>query len=223
MLLKDKKVIVTGGPTREWLDPVRFISNPSTGKMGISISDEALKRSREVVFIHGPIDERLIEMKKYRTVAVESTTDMLEAVMNELEDGAVVIMSAAPADYTAAEKSPEKIKKGEGELSLKLKRTPDILKNIAQARDEGKFADLFVVGFAAETVNIDEYAKEKLASKKLEMICLNDVSREDAGFGTDTNIITIFKKNGSEVKLPKLTKDGLSEKIFDQIQFELSR
>ena len=223
MLLKDKKIIVTGGPTREWLDPVRFISNASSGKMGICLADEAFHRGRETVFIHGPIESALVKGKPYRVVSVDSTDDMLNAVVAELVDGAVLVMSAAPADYTAQEKSREKIKKSDDDIVLHLKKTPDILKNVAALREAGRFSDLFVVGFAAETTNLEEYATTKLRVKNLEMICLNDVSHPDAGFSIDTNIITIFKKDGSRIKLPKLSKQGASEKIFDQVEFELSR
>ena len=223
MLLKDRKIIVTGGPTREWLDPVRFISNASSGKMGISLADEAYRRARETVFIHGPVENSLLAGKPYRIVAVDSTEEMLNAVVAELAEGAVLIMSAAPADYTALERAPEKIKKNDDEIVLHLRKTPDILKNVASLRETGRFRDLFVVGFAAETTNLEEYATTKLRSKNLEMICLNDVSHPDAGFCIDTNIITIFKKDGSQIKLPKLSKNGASEKIFDQVEFELSR
>ncbi len=221
MSLKDRKVIVTGGPTREWLDPVRFISNPSTGKMGVAIADAACGRSRETVFIHGPIDNRLLEGKPFRTESVESTTDMLNAVLKELEDGAVLIMSAAPADYTAGRVSENKIKKEGDELLLTLKKTPDILKNVAKKRQEGVYKDLFVVGFAAETTNVEEYARGKLKDKNLEMICLNDVSRKGAGFGSETNIVVIFNRDGNSIKLPILSKRDVAEKIFDRIEEQM--
>jgi phosphopantothenoylcysteine decarboxylase/phosphopantothenate--cysteine ligase len=124
MSLKDRKLIVTGGPTREWLDPVRFISNPSTGKMGAAIADEGLKRCREVVFIHGPIDSSLYEGKPYRSVAVDSTDEMLSAVLSELTEDSVLVMAAAPADYRAMERSKEKIKKEGEEILLALRKTP---------------------------------------------------------------------------------------------------
>ncbi|MFW5771429.1 MAG: phosphopantothenoylcysteine decarboxylase, partial [Spirochaetota bacterium] len=135
MLLKDRKLIVTGGPTREWLDPVRFISNPSSGKMGIAIADAGEKLCREVVFIHGPVHPSLIKEKQYRTVSIESTSDLLEKVINELEPGAILIMAAAPADYTPLEKSRTKMKKKDDELVITLARTPDILKNVTQKKD----------------------------------------------------------------------------------------
>lgn len=221
MFLKDRKIVVTGGPTREWLDPVRFLSNPSTGKMGVAIAEEALKRGKEVVFVHGPMDDRLLDGKKFTTRNVESTSDMLAAVLDELIDGAVLIMSAAPADYTAAKVSDEKIKKQGDEMTLTLKKTPDILKNVAEKRDAGEMKDLFVVGFAAETTNVEEYALGKLKEKKLEMICLNDVSRRGAGFGTETNIIVIYNKDGNSIKLPMLSKRDVAEKIFDRIEEQL--
>jgi phosphopantothenoylcysteine decarboxylase/phosphopantothenate--cysteine ligase len=222
MHFKDRKIIITGGPTREWLDPVRFISNPSTGKMGIALADEAFRRGGETVFIHGPIDMQLVEDKPYRTVKVESTGDMLRAVMDEIRDYGLLIMSAAPADYTAASPSATKIKKTEDELTLTLKKTPDILKNVAVKRQEGGLDHLFVVGFAAETDNVEEYALGKLKSKNLDMICLNDVSRKGAGFGTETNIIVIFNRDGVRIKLPILSKADVAVKIFDRIETQLS-
>lgn len=221
MLLKDRKVIVTGGPTREWLDPVRFISNPSTGRMGVAIAEAAHERARETVFIHGPMDSRLFEEKPFRIEEVESTSDMLEAVLKELEDGALLIMSAAPADYTAGEPSENKIKKSGDELVLTLKKTPDILKNVAIKRKENGWDNLFVVGFAAETTNVEEYALGKLRDKNLDMICLNDVSRKGAGFGSETNIIVIYNRDGRSIKLPILSKRDVAEKIFDRIEEQM--
>ncbi len=116
MLLRERKVIVTGGPTREWLDPVRFISNPSSGKMGLAIADEGFKRTRETVFIHGPIEQSLLSNKRYRCVPVETTAEMLSAVRNEIVLNSVLIMAAAPADYSPAKRSDQKIKKSERQL-----------------------------------------------------------------------------------------------------------
>ena len=130
-------------------------------------------------------------------------------------------MSAAPADYTPADKSPVKIKKNSDELVLTLKRTPDILKAVAAFRAEGRVKDVFVVGFAAETNDIEDYALEKLQTKNLDMICLNDVSARGAGFGTDTNIITIYKKNGGKVCLDMMAKHEAARKILEEIEVAL--
>jgi len=221
MLLKNKKIIVTGGPTREWIDPVRYISNASSGKMGIAIADEAVKRGREAVFIHGPINTTLLENKTYRTVPVESTADLLEAVLKELTPDTVLIMAAAPADYAPVKKSETKIKKGaeNDDLTLKLKKNPDILKHVAGKKEKDQsLKNIFVAGFAAETNNIEEYALKKLKEKNLDMICLNDVSRTGAGFAADTNIIIIFTRNGERIELPLLLKDEAAAKILDKIE-----
>ena len=221
MLLKDRKLIVTGGPTREWLDPVRFISNPSTGKMGVAIADEGEKRCRETVFIHGPIDERLYVGKPYRSVAVDTTQEMLDAVMSELEEGAVLVMSAAPADYRAIEISENKIKKEGEEITISLQKTPDILKNVAEKRKQGGLEQIFVVGFAVETTNVEEYAIGKLRDKNLDMICLNDVSKKGAGFASETNIVVIYNRDEVAIKLPILPKNDVAVKIFDRIEMQM--
>ncbi len=221
MLLKESKIIITGGPTREWIDPVRYISNASTGKMGIALADAAMELGREVVFIHGPIDASMIEGKKYRTISVDSTEDMLKAVLSEIGENSVLVMSAAPADYAPLEKVKEKIKKTDGEITLSMRKTPDILKNVAKARIENNIKNIFVAGFAAETTDTEKYALGKLVEKNLDMICLNDVSREGAGFGTDTNIMTIFFKDRSKIELPMLSKEDVAKEIFSYIEARL--
>ena len=223
MQLKDRKVIVTGGPTREWIDPVRFISNPSTGKMGVAIADICFQKARETVFIHGPVDPALVSMKKYRCVGVESTIDMLKSVAGELCENAVLIMAAAPADYSPVSKSERKIKKSDETLVLELKKTPDILKEVAAMKRDGRIGNVFTVGFAAETNNLEEYALRKLSEKNLDMICLNDVSQSGAGFGTDTNIITIFFRNGTRKDLPLISKHEVAARIVEEIEARLPR
>lgn len=221
MLLKECKIIVTGGPTREWIDPVRYISNASTGKMGIALADAAMELGIETVFIHGPIDASLLKDKKYRTISVDSTEDMLNAVLSEIGENSILVMSAAPADYAPIEKVKEKIKKTDGELTLKMRKTPDILKNVAKVRLEEGIKNIFVAGFAAETTDTEKYAKGKLVEKNLDMICLNDVSKEGAGFGTDTNIMTIFFKDRNKIELPLLTKEDVAKQIFTYIESQL--
>jgi len=219
--LSKRKIIITGGPTREWFDPIRFLSNASTGKMGVALADEASKLSGDVVFIHGPVSDSLLQNKKYRMVSVESTEDMLNAVLIELTDDSVLIMSAAPADYTPVQKSDLKIKKGDGEMSFELKRTPDILKNISKYREENSLNNLFMVGFAAETDNTEEYALGKLKSKGLNMICLNDVSQAGAGFGKDTNIMTVFINDGGRIDLPMQSKNEIAVEILKIVEIKL--
>lgn len=224
MLLEHKKIIVTGGPTREWIDPVRYISNASSGKMGIALADAAYAISENTIFIHGPIDESLLKGKEYRKIAVESTDDMLSAVISELTGDTVLIMSAAPADYAPLKKSEHKIKKESEDLRIDLKKNPDILKNVAKKRlANPEFKNIFVAGFAAETRNIEEYAVGKLREKNLDMICLNDVGRAGAGFAGDTNIITLFISDGRREELPLLSKKECAIMILQRIEMELEK
>jgi phosphopantothenoylcysteine decarboxylase/phosphopantothenate--cysteine ligase len=221
MLLKGSKIIVTGGPTREWFDPIRYISNASSGKMGIALADEAYKISKNTIFIHGPINENLVKDKPYECRKIETTTDLLEAVLNEIEENSVLIMCAAPADYTPIEKSEEKIKKQDGDVILHMKRTPDILKNVADTKKCRRLNNFFVTGFAAETMNTENYAMSKLIAKDLDMICLNDVSQAGAGFNVDTNVITLFTRSGLKIEFPILTKERAASEILKQIDAEL--
>ncbi len=222
MSLRDRKVIVTGGPTREWIDPVRYISNASSGKMGAALADAAHERSAETVFIHGPVDGSIIAGRPYRTVAVESTEDLLDAVMGELRGGAVLIMAAAPADYRPAERSGLKIKKKSDELRIDLVKNPDILKTVASRKAaDPSLEGIFVVGFAAETHDVEAYALTKLKEKDLDMICLNDVAKEGAGFSTDTNIVVVFTRGGGRLDFPLMTKKELAAGILDKIEDEL--
>ena len=162
-----------------------------------------------------------LKTKPYKCMAVETTADMLGAVLAEIDENSVLIMCAAPADYTPVEKSEEKIKKQDGDITLHMKRTPDILKNVAETRKSRKLKNIFVAGFAAETTNTESYAMSKLAAKDLDMICLNDVSKEGAGFGVDTNIMTLFTRTGLKIELPILTKDKAASEILKQIDAEL--
>jgi phosphopantothenoylcysteine decarboxylase/phosphopantothenate--cysteine ligase len=220
-VFSDYKIIITGGPTREWFDPVRYISNASSGKMGIALADESNKISENTCFIHGPINEHLLQKKPYRCIKVETTNDMLEAVLNEIGDNSVLIMCAAPADYTPVKKSDEKIKKQDENIFIEMKRTPDILKNVSLARESRNLNNLFVAGFAAETSNAEEYALAKLNEKNLDMICLNDVLKPGAGFGCDTNILTVFTRTGIKIELPILAKDKAASEILKLIEEEL--
>jgi len=222
MQLNDKKVIVTGGPTREWIDPVRYISNASSGKMGIAIADAAYNHCKELIFIHGPIDASLLSGKQYRCVGVESTCDMLAAITQELSPNLVLIMAAAPADYTPVTKSPIKIKKTNENLVIELKRNPDILKTIAHIKKEKKeLSSIALIGFAAETTDVIAYGKTKLIEKELAMICINDVSRSDTGFGSDYNEVTIMLADGRVFELHKMTKKEVAENIIQIITNEL--
>jgi phosphopantothenoylcysteine synthetase/decarboxylase len=222
MSLKDRKVVVTGGPTREWIDPVRYISNASSGKMGIALADAAGPRCAETVFVHGPIERSLLDGKKYRTVAVDTTGDLLDAVMREIGGSAVLIMAAAPADYRPASRSPVKIKKDGEHVMIGLVKNPDILKAVAARRSaEPELARLYTAGFAAETHDAEAYALEKLADKDLDMICLNDVGKPGAGFSVDTNIMTVFTRRGARAELALASKRDIAGKILDLIESDL--
>lgn len=221
MSLSDYKVIVTGGPTREWIDPVRYISNPSSGKMGIAIADEAHKRNCKTTLVHGPISEELLKGKSFDIVSIETTGELLDEVLEQIQEKTVLIMAAAPADYKPANRADQKIKKTESELLIRLEKNPDILKNVVNKIEQQAIDHVFVVGFAAETNDVEKHALSKLEAKKLNMICLNDVTRNGAGFGGDTNIITIFKKDGSKIELPRMTKEEAARNILDQIELDL--
>ncbi len=222
MRLRDRRIVVTGGPTREWIDPVRYISNASSGRMGIALADAAFVRAPDTVFIHGPMEAAMLSGREYAMIGVESTGDMLAAVRESLRENAVLIMAAAPADYTPAERSDRKIKKDSDDMVLKLKKTPDILKTLDGLVKSGDLAAFVPVGFAAETHDVENYARMKLREKGLHMICLNDVTRAGAGFGVDTNIITIFKKDGARLDLPLMKKDIAANRILDVIEEMLS-
>jgi phosphopantothenoylcysteine decarboxylase/phosphopantothenate--cysteine ligase len=215
--LSEYKFIITGGPTREWLDPFRFISNPSSGKMGVSIADAAYTFTHNVIFIHGPVDDTLISGKQYQTRLVDTTQSMCTAVLDALSDKAVLIMAAAPVDYTPVERSETKIKKKHTLLTLELKPTPDILKSAVQYSRDKNYKDFITVGFAAETNNTEEYAKKKLIEKELDYICLNNISIDGAGFVSDTNLLTVFSRNGKQYSLPKKTKTELAFDILSII------
>jgi phosphopantothenoylcysteine decarboxylase/phosphopantothenate--cysteine ligase len=191
--------------------------------MGVALADEAWRISQNTVFIHGPINEQLVQNKEFRCVKIESTSDLLQAVLSEIEEPCVLIMAAAPADYTPLEKSEEKIKKSDGDLTINMKRTPDILKNVAEAKAKKGLDKLYVVGFAAETNDTENYAKGKLVQKNLDMICLNDVSREGAGFNVDTNIMTLFTRDGKKIELPMMSKEKVAQEILKRIDTELAK
>jgi len=213
--LSEIKFIITGGPTREWLDPVRFISNPSSGKMGIALADAAYALSPQTVFIHGPIETALIKGRKYQSIAVESTSEMHDAVISELTDRSILIMAAAPADYMPKVKSSFKIKKKEESMTVEFVKTIDILRSIADLKCTTlKGKRLFISGFAAETNDIISYGQSKLKEKKLDMICINDVSRKEIGFQSNNNQILILTKNNEQIEIPLMEKIRAAEIIL---------
>lgn len=207
--LSGKTVLVTAGPTREAIDPVRFISNRSTGKMGYAIARAAGLRGARVILVSGPVS---IEPPLFaELVPVVSAEDMYNAVMKYKDDADIIIKSAAVADYTPVAVSSEKIKKQVGDMRIELKRTRDILKELGQSRRENQF----ICGFAMETENLIENAVRKLETKNVDMIVANSLKTEGAGFGTDTNVVTLITKDG-KTELPLMSKIDVAMKILDK-------
>ena len=211
--LVGKKVCVSAGPTREAIDPVRYISNNSTGKMGVEIAKMAAYRGAKVSLIMGPSNVFVPDF--ISRIDIKSAEDMYEEIMKISDSQDIIIKAAAVADYTPANYSDEKIKKKDGDLSIELSRTKDILKELGE-RKENNPKKQFICGFSMETENMEENSKNKLAKKNADMIVANNVKVEGAGFGTDTNVVTIFTKD-NEIRLDKLSKLEVAEKIFDEI------
>ncbi|KFC93642.1 phosphopantothenoylcysteine decarboxylase/phosphopantothenoylcysteine synthetase [Leminorella grimontii ATCC 33999 = DSM 5078] len=203
-------VLLTAGPTREALDPVRFITNHSSGKMGYSIARAAAARGANVTLVSGPVD--LAPPANVTIVNVTSALEMREAVMSRAAGQNIFIACAAVADYRALHIADEKIKKQGDELTLKMIKNPDIVAEVAAM----PAARPFVVGFAAETQNVEEYARSKLARKNLDLICANDVSRPGQGFNSDSNALHLYWSNG-EMSLPLSDKSLLGQKLMDEI------
>lgn len=192
--LTGKKVLITAGPTREFLDPVRFLSNPSTGKMGIAIAEAARARGAEVTLVLGPVTER--KPVGVEVVDVVSADEMAREVLARIDGADYFVASAAVSDWRPAKRAPQKVKKGEGDEQVVLVRTPDVLAE-ASARVQGRAKRPVLIGFAAETERVVENAKEKLARKQLDFIVANDVSQAGAGFAVDTNRVQVLGKDGS--------------------------
>jgi phosphopantothenoylcysteine decarboxylase / phosphopantothenate---cysteine ligase len=206
--LAGEKLVVTAGPSREPLDPVRYISNRSSGKMGYALARAAARRGAEVVLVSGPT--ALTTPAGVKLTPVNTAAEMRQAILDEYAACTAVIMAAAVADYHPAEFSAGKIKRGKGPLDVRLEPNPDILKELGRRKD-GKL----LIGFAAETGNLDANAEKKLREKNLDMIVANDVTKEGSGFDGDTNIATIFDCRGATRALPLMTKDELADKVFD--------
>ena len=209
--LKGKKALVTAGPTYEAIDPVRFIGNHSSGKMGLAIANELFSRGADVTFVLGPSGIKVPD--NFKTIRVKSAADMLAACINEFNDKDILVMSAAVADYTPVTVADEKIKKNSDTFSIELKKTTDILKELG-AKKNGK---QLLIGFALETNNEKEYALKKLSSKNADMIILNSLNDSGAGFGYDTNKITIFDKKGNEYSFDTKTKQEVAADIVNTI------
>ncbi|MCM3726001.1 bifunctional phosphopantothenoylcysteine decarboxylase/phosphopantothenate--cysteine ligase CoaBC [Neobacillus cucumis] len=208
--LKGKTVIITAGPTREKIDPVRFISNHSSGKMGYALAEESVKQGARVILVSGPVS--LSAPQGVELVKVESAEDMYQAVLKYFDTADVVIKTAAVADYRPKVTFDHKVKKQAGDTNIELERTNDILFELGKRK-----ANQLLVGFAAETDHLEEYAKKKLLNKNADMIVANNVKTEGAGFGTDTNIVTLFKRYGEVIRLPLMSKNEVAVKIIEEI------
>ena len=209
--LKGKKILVTAGPTQEKIDPVRYITNHSTGKMGYEIARVAMLRGAEVILVSGKTNIPKVPFVK--TIDILSAKDMFDAVKSQFENVDIVIKSAAVADYRPMQVSDEKIKKKDGDMSINLERTDDILKYIGKNRKPNQF----ICGFSMETSNMIENSREKLKRKNIDMIVANNLKEDGAGFGVDTNLVTIITKD-SEISLELMSKEKVAFSILDSIK-----
>lgn len=212
---KGKKIMVTAGPTREPVDPVRYISNRSSGKMGYAIAEEAIREGADVTLISGPT--ALEPPVGAKVIHVETTEEMYNAVMSNLEVD-VVIKAAAPSDYRPQNYSNEKIKKADSDLHVEMTKNPDILKTIGAMKQ-----NQILVGFAAETENVEAYAKKKLSEKNLDFIVANNVKAAGAGFDHDTNIVSIYEENGNETHYDLMDKSRVAEIVLGKVYERLSK
>lgn len=207
--LRGKTVLISAGPTREKIDPVRYLSNYSSGKMGYAIAEVAQYLGANVILISGPVS--LKPPVGVQIIRVESAEEMYEAVLQYFDEADIVIKSAAVSDYRPKKIFQQKMKKQSQELVIELERTVDILAELGKRKKAQ-----FLIGFAAETNHVEEYAKQKLQSKNADMIVANNVMQEGAGFGTDTNIVTFYKANNEKKQFPKLTKHEVAYEILKE-------
>lgn len=208
--LAGKRVLVTAGPTRESIDPVRFITNHSTGKMGYAVARQAMLRGAEVTLVSGPVS---IDPPPFvRVVNVSSAKDMFEAVKVNFADADIIIKTAAVADYTPESTADEKIKKSDGSLSIQIKRTADILKWLGENKRDGQV----LCGFSMETENMLENSRAKLQKKNADLIAANSLRDEGSGFGTDTNHLVLIKRDGV-TDLPLLSKSDAADRLLDEL------
>jgi len=207
--LAGEAVLVTAGPTCEDIDPVRFLTNRSSGKMGYAVAAAAARRGAKVLLVSGPTS--LETPQGVERVNVRSAEDMQQAVHARFSDCTMAIFAAAVADYRPVEKSGEKIKRAKEAITLRLEPNPDILASVAREKGER-----LVVGFAAETEHVAENARKKLTQKNADLIVANDVSAEGAGFDVDTNIVTLFSRDGRDLPLPRLSKAEVAQRILDE-------
>jgi len=208
--LEGETILVSAGPTCEDLDPVRYITNRSSGKMGYAVAEAAAKRGAKVFLVSGPVN--LETPAGIERIDVRTAEEMHRAVVEQFAQASVAILAAAVADYRPVERRGEKIKKGVAPLAISLEPTTDIL--AAVARNKG---EKIVVGFAAETDHVAEHARKKLASKNADLIVANDVTAEGAGFDRDTNVVTLFSREGRDLALPTMPKSEVAQRIMDEV------
>ncbi|MBQ8967488.1 bifunctional phosphopantothenoylcysteine decarboxylase/phosphopantothenate--cysteine ligase CoaBC [Ruminococcus sp.] len=208
--LAGKKVLVTAGATRESIDPVRFITNHSSGKMGIAVAKAAMLRGADVTLVAGHVEAQLPPFVRY--VPVESAEDMFNAVTQLSDKMDIIVKAAAVADYTPVTTADSKLKKSDNDMNIELKRTKDILKYLGEHKREGQK----ICGFSMETDNVLENSSKKLNSKNCDMICANSLRTAGAGFGVDTNVITMITKEGAD-ELPLMSKEEAAHRILDKL------
>lgn len=208
--LAGETILVTAGPTREPVDPVRYITNRSSGKMGYAMAEAALRRGARVILVSGPAS--LEPPSGAEFVSVLTAEEMHRAVLARVQACTILVKAAAVADYRPVAPQARKMKRAAGSTVLELEATPDILADLA--REKG---NRFFIGFAAETDNVAENARKKLESKRVDMVVANDVSQEGAGFDSETNVVSIFLQNGAQVDVPRMSKLEVAHRIYDEV------
>jgi phosphopantothenoylcysteine decarboxylase/phosphopantothenate--cysteine ligase len=208
--LEGQTFLLTAGPTQEDLDPVRFLTNRSSGRMGYAVAEAAAQRGAKVILISGPT--ALETPAGVTRVDVRTAAEMLRAVEDHFTQAGIAVFAAAVADYRPADIASQKIKKTSGEMTLRLEPNPDILAAVARKKE-----NRLIVGFAAETGKVAENARKKLSEKNADLIVANDVTAEGAGFDVDTNIVTLFARDGRDLPLPKMTKREVAHRILDEV------
>lgn len=215
--LKDLKILVTAGPTREYFDPVRLLSNPSSGRMGYTIAEEAARRGARVTLISGPVTSPSPLLSKeggkreVRIIPVVSADDMFRAVMKQAPQADIILMAAAVSDYRPSHYAPQKLKKGKGALRITLVPNPDILKELGRRKRPGQI----LVGFAAETDHLEENARKKLRAKNLDLIIANRVGLSGSGFESKSNRAVLISAQGTVRRLPLMSKKKMAGLILD--------
>jgi len=208
--LEGQTVLVTAGPTYEDLDPVRYLTNRSSGKMGYAVAEAAARRGARVILVSGPTS--LESPAGVERIAIRTAEEMHSAVQERFLESSIAIFAAAVADYRPVQSFDQKIKRDKKPLTLSLEATPDILASVAKNK-----GDRLVVGFAAETERVAENARKKLTAKNADMIVANDVTAEGAGFDHDTNVVTLFARDGRDLPLPRMSKTEVAQRILDEV------